>query len=100
MKSLVVVFLTRSASAPPALPSLKIGVSTLMLLGSPAPARWAGASRLATGRRPLSAERKDARGMAASLDEMDEVLRRQPRGRGVHEGMAVYLGKVEQCRVD
>ena len=39
-------------------------------------------------------------GIAASLDKADEVLRRHSRGRGVHEGMAVYLGKVEQCRVD
>ena len=44
-----------------------IGVSHApMLLGSPCPARWAGASRLATGRKPLSAERKDAGVMAAS----------------------------------
>ena len=87
-------------SAPPAPPSLRIGVSTLMLLGSPAlqdgpdQAVWQPAESLS------SAERENAGRMAASLDEADEVLRRQPRGRGVHERMAVHLGEVHQRRID
>src|SRR5262245_6048068 len=117
MKSLVVVFLMRSASAVPA-PSERIGVSMPLLThprGSQPYIVAGGKAKLAA--RPIlpedgprmavwqrlrqrSGERKDARLVAARADEAEEILSCEPGRGGVLQWMKVDLDESEENGID
>ena len=120
MKSLVVVFLMRSASAAAAPPFKDRGIyaHAPCLSGAPLACRGSTAKRLKSGGFRLQRwaaagafgnsfltqadqrERKHARLVAGSGDEAEEVGRREPGGRGVLERMAIDLGEIHQRLID
>src|SRR6478735_834827 len=117
MKSLVVVFLMRSASAV-AVPSERIGVSMLLLIhprGS-RPYTWQAARpsrpralfyREDGPRMPVwqrlrqrSGERENERLVTAGADEAKEIVRGEPGRGGVLQRMEVDLGEGEEGGID
>src|SRR5689334_24860196 len=66
--------------------------------------RWAAAALLATRSAPMAgtsaSQRKHARLVAGSGNESQQLGRREPRGCGVLERMAIDLGEIHQRLVD